>query len=492
MSELLGANTDVLDRRADSLSSDAQRVQDIRTLAQRAMYELEASWNGPDLMRLTQQWVQQTSPLLAGAAASLDTCAARLRAQSAAQRVTSSNEAGGSPSTPRPLPLLPPTSPPGRGSPADNATWWKSLSPLQQQQVITNHPEWIGNRDGVDLTARDLANRALLTVDRDRLLAEQARLEPGMAEAWSGSLITDDAAALDQVRDKVASIEAIQATLAQPGPRQLLLLDLGQERAQAAIANGNVQTAVNVAVFVPGMTTTVNDYMKGYDNNMKQLQQRAEAESRRADPAQTATTATVTWIGYQAPQLRDVANLGKSVAQIDLAQAGAAQLVPFLQGIGAARDHDAHLTLLGHSYGSTTAGLALQQETGVDDAVFFGSPGLGTNHIRDLNLAPGHASYIEAKWDVVGDLPRFGTDPSHLGGMEHPSAKYSTVVDPLTGEIRRFSEVTGHNSYLQNNSTSQYNMSVLVAGLPDRQVSDPVRGLGMGDVLTWPGLLAYL
>lgn len=493
MSELLGANTDVLDRRAEALSTDARRVQDIRTLAQRAMRELEATWTGSDLMRLTQQWEQQTSPLLAGASASLDTCAARLRAQSAAQRVTSSNEAGGGPTTSMPLllPVSPPAPPPGRGSPADNATWWKSLSPLQQQQVITKHPEWIGNRDGVDLTARDLANRALLTVDRDRLLAEQARLEPGMAEACSGRLITDEAAALCQVRDKLASIEAIRATLAQNGPRQLLLLDLGPERAQAAIANGNVQTAANVAVFVPGMTTTVNEYMKGYDNNMKQLQQRAESESRRAHPNQTAeTTATVTWIGYQAPQVKDVANLGKSVMSGNLARQGAAQLAPFLQGIGAARAHDAHLTLLGHSYGSTTAGLALQQKTGVDDAVFFGSPGLGTNHVRDLNLAPGHASYIEAQWDVVGDAPRFGMDPSHLGGMEHPSAKDSTVVDPLTGEVRRFNAVTGHNSYLLDNSTSQYNMSVLVAGLPDRQVSDP--GKGLGDVLTWPGLLAYL
>src|SRR5450756_1550810 len=191
VSELLGARTDVLDRNAESLSSDARRVQDIRTLAHRAVAELQAGWNGSDLMHLTQQWEQQASPLLAGASASLDTCAAQLRAQSAAQRVASSSS---SPTTP--IPMTPPVSPPTRGSPADNATWWRSLGAQQQQQVIREHPEWIGNRDGVSPAARDLANRALLTVDRERLVSERERLEAVLADDWSFGALTNDDAAL--------------------------------------------------------------------------------------------------------------------------------------------------------------------------------------------------------------------------------------------------------------------------------------------------------
>ena len=64
------------------------------------------------------------------------------------------------------------------------------------------------------------------------------------------------------------------------------------------------------------------------------------------------------------------------------------------------------------------------------------------------------------------------------------SARAATVVDPVTGETRRFDEVTGHVSYLVDNSTSQYNMSVVVAGLPERRVYDG--GEGLGDVLSWP------
>src|SRR5450759_5337077 len=64
MTELLGANTDTLDRIGESLRTDARRMQDIRNQAQRAVAELAAGWIGSDLWHLTQQWEQQTSPCL--------------------------------------------------------------------------------------------------------------------------------------------------------------------------------------------------------------------------------------------------------------------------------------------------------------------------------------------------------------------------------------------------------------------------------------------
>ena len=124
MSELLGADTEVLDRDAESLSADSRRVQDLRTLAHRAVTELQASWNGVDLAHLTRLWEEQASPLLAAASQSLDTCAARLRAQSAAQSLASRSDAGTRPVGP--LPLRPAAAPPDHGSPAGNAAWWRS------------------------------------------------------------------------------------------------------------------------------------------------------------------------------------------------------------------------------------------------------------------------------------------------------------------------------------------------------------------------------
>src|SRR5450631_3970047 len=106
VSELLGADTDLLERNALSLNADARRVQDIRILVQRAVAELQSSWNGSDLMQVTRQWEYEASPLLSSASASLDTCAAQLRAQSASQRAAST--ADGSLGTTRALPPAPP------------------------------------------------------------------------------------------------------------------------------------------------------------------------------------------------------------------------------------------------------------------------------------------------------------------------------------------------------------------------------------------------
>ena len=489
MSDLLGAKTGVLDRVAESLSADVRRMQDIRALAQRAVFELQTVWNGIDLVQLTHLWEQQASPQLAAASGALDGCAARLRAQSAAQRDASRGEVAGSGLLTGGTLLLATVpalnvsmAPPAHGSPGDNATWWRSLGPSQQQQVIRQHPDWIGNRDGVSFAARDKANRSLLPVDRVRLEAEKLRLETALAENWFGGTFTNDDAALDHVNDKLAALAAIDETLAKGGDRQLLLLDLSAQRAQAAIACGNVDIADNVAVLVPGLSAGVAGGMVDGDRNMEQLKARAELESRRVLADKSA--ATVMWFGYQAPQMGWDLIGENSVAADHAARHGAALLVPFLRGIGAARDADPHLTLLAHSYGSTTAGLALRQKTGVDDVVFFGSPGIGTSHLRDLNLAPGHAYYIEARQDVVGDLGYFGIDPSHLAGIDHASARAATVVDPLTGEIRHFNEVTGHSSYLADESTSQYNLSVVAAGQPVQRVQDD--GEGIGDVLSWP------
>jgi hypothetical protein len=369
--------------------------------------------------------------------------------------------------------------PGGAGTPGDNAGWWDSLSDAEQRAIIAQHPDWIGNRDGVPFGARDEANRQLLQTEKTKLQDEARRLQADLDDNWFGGTFTNADARLDEVKAKLESIKAIEETLAQPGERQLLMLDMTDERAEAAVANGNVDTASHVAVFTPGLTSTVNGSLDGYDHNMDQLQFRTEQELKRYGDG--GSVATVTWIGYQAPQLSVGGVLfdENSVVSDHSAQEGANKLAPFLNGIDAARDTDPHLTALGHSYGSTTTGLALQQNTGVDDAVFFGSPGLGTSHVGDLKVPDGHSFYLEGRNDPVGDLGYFGIDPSHMDGIEHSSAKESTLPDG-----RQLTESTGHSAYLDDGSTSQYNMSVVVGGMDERRVVDD--GKGAGDVLSWP------
>jgi hypothetical protein len=105
--------------------------------------------------------------------------------------------------------------------------------------------------------------------------------------------------------------------------------------------------------------------------------------------------------------------------------------------------------------------------------VIFGSPGLGTWDREDLDVPEDHLFRIEARRDAVADLASFGIDPTWLEGVEGLSAKETEVYD----------ESVGHSEYLIDGTTSQHNMSVTVAGVPEQQVSDD--GRGAGDVLTW-------
>ncbi|ONI91518.1 alpha/beta hydrolase [Actinosynnema sp. ALI-1.44] len=369
--------------------------------------------------------------------------------------------------------------PPKNGTPWDNAGWWDSLSEAERKRIIADHPDWVGNLDGVPGSARDEANRNRIDDERAKLEARKRELEADLDDNWFGGLFTNADAELDQVKAKLESLDKIESTLAQPGERQLLLLNMSNERAEAAIANGNIDTADHVAVFTPGLTSTVNGSMEGYDQSMSDLRHRSEEELARYGDG--GKVATVTWIGYQAPQLSAHGVLFDDNTVLDdhSAQEGAKKLAPFLNGIDASRATDPHMTALGHSYGSTTTGIALQQNTGVDNAVFYGSPGLGTNNVDKINVPTGGSYYIEARNDPVGDFGYFGIDPSHMDGMNHASAKETTLPDG-----RHLSESTGHSAYMADKSTSQYNLSVVVGGMPERAVRDD--GKGAGDILSWP------
>jgi hypothetical protein len=376
--------------------------------------------------------------------------------------------------------------------PAENAAWWRALDPAQKQQVRQQHPEWIGNRDGIPTADRHEANRTLLDrerarVDRElaaataRLATAEEALPPGMegqGETRDRLQLPREIERLTEQRDALAAI-----TNASAGPdRQLLHLDVsGHAEPRAAVSvgtiapNGNligVDTADHVAVFTPGFTTTVTDSLEGYVTDMQGLRDVASNQLVFAGRG-GETVAAVAWLGYDAPQWDTLGDPGQSVLIDDAAQQGGAQLAGFLDGILASRPEDPHLTALGHSYGSTTTGHALQQVDGVDDAVLFGSPGASTGDIGDLRVPPGHLGVIEARGDFVADLGSFGGDPNQLDGVTNLSAREETAPD---GTVLRESQ--DHSEYLVPGTTSQYNIAATVAGLPDNRITGSNTGFG--------------
>ena len=367
--------------------------------------------------------------------------------------------------------------PPAGDSPSDQNAWWNGLTPEEQEAVIADHPEWIGGTDGIPAWARDGANRALLgdfrTDLQDERAALQARIDGlGFFEGWRLNGLENERDVLDE---KLAALDEVEKTMALPG-RQLLVLDTTGPQTRAAIAVGDLDTAAHVAVFTPGFTTTVQDSMANTDEGMRELRNRATEEVRRSGDA-TSTVATVAWIGYEAPQWDGVIG-GGSVVSDDLAVAGARDLADFYRGVDASRATDPHLTALGHSYGSLTTGLALQEQTGVDDMVIFGSPGIGTSQVEDLDVPSDHVFRVEARRDAVADGGMFGIDPSHMSGVTGLSSEEATI-DGVT-----YDESVGHSEYLIDDTTSQHNIAVVVAGGSDRLALDD--GRGAGDVLSWP------
>lgn len=100
------------------------------------------------------------------------------------------------------------------------------------------------------------------------------------------------------------------------------------------------------------------------------------------------------FFGYDAPPA------AVEASSTVMANNGAPKLASFLNGIDAAREHgagDAHITVAGHSYGSTTAGIAatLVNDGVIDDLVQFSSPGSGVQDVGEFHVPEGH-TYVSA------------------------------------------------------------------------------------------------
>ena len=367
---------------------------------------------------------------------------------------------------------------PPDGTPADNAGWWSALSPAARQRVVAEHPEWVGNRDGIPAAVRDEANRALLDERAGRLDADlrgvQARYDaltaggPGAMEAVWLAQRNDLLARLDALHRRREVLDAVR-TAAAGTDRSVLLLDLDRPHPRAAVAVGDVDTAEHVAVLTPGFGTTVQGGLDAEGETAAALRGRSLSALGGAGRG-GESVAAVAWLGY------DVPAGAVAVSTPDAARSGGADLARFYDGIDASRRADPHLTALGHSYGSLTTGYALQQAHGVDDAVVFGSPGLGTDHVGDLHVPPGHTGVVEAPWDPVADLGWFGDDPNRLDGVTGLSARPATLPD---GSATAGSVL--HADYLTPGTTSQFNIAATVAGLPEERILDA--GVGVGDVM---------
>jgi Alpha/beta hydrolase len=316
------------------------------------------------------------------------------------------------------------------------AEWWNTLDMATRHFLIQARPELIGDLLGVPTSARSQANQRRAQKRLEELRAERACFET----MFGGPLPLPGP--LRQRRDaldrQIASHERMLA-------RDVTLLHYdptGDGRAIAVI--GQIEDADHIGVFVPGTGNDVGT-MKSQIDMAARMQRWS---SRRA--SQGRSVATVLYLGYDTPDNIALAARGRYANDGDAALATFVSIeIPTLNRHGGG----SHVTVVGHSYGSTIVGQAARRGMRADDVVLVGSPGVNAERAEALG-DPRHVWVGAAPWDPVPHAPAHGSNPAE---PEFGANRFRT------GEARGHSEYYGEKDTLEENESSA-NIARVITG----------------------------
>jgi len=325
--------------------------------------------------------------------------------------------------------------------------WWEALTPERRALLVDAVPGVVGNLEGLPYADRAAANEEQLTAV---LGATGARLGTDRERDDDGTRL----AMLQQV------LRALQDRSSGWADRSLVAFDPVLP-GRAAVSVGDLDAADDVTVLVPGMLFTVTGQLVDWSETAGHVQQEEATWAQRLDPGDGPgdVTAVVAWMGYRTPDLTNFSTL-------DLARTGAGQLEDALLGLEAARASDpARVTVVAHSYGSTTSTLALSSGgVTVDSLVVLGSPGSVVGRASELAVRHGDVYAAAGSFDPVAGSAFFGADPAvaafggvvlHTGG----------AVDPVTR--LRLGAALGHNDYLLPGTETVRDIALVALGRGD-------------------------
>lgn len=359
------------------------------------------------------------------------------------------------------------------------SAWWRTLDPAARRRLIDKAPGTAGFLNGIPSSTRDSANRAFLALEekrlrdaKDDLIKKRDELLRLPGRPTTLGVQIGIGGEIAKYSTMLARVEAVKAALAEGArngrPAALLLGFDATGQGRAVVSYGDPDTAHHVTTYVPGLTTTI----EGGDEDFERARVTWD-QANGSDPEKR--TASIAWLGYDAPQISQALTPGHSVGFEGAAENGAKELVSFVDGLRASHDPGvpANLTMVGHSYGSlTTAKAAVQRPFGklADDLVFVGSPGLGVGHARDLGVDPARVWVGAAPDDQVAALERFGENPY----APKFGAKHFNVTSG------------GHSGYWKMGSNSLNNIGLVVTGEPGKVEALPVPDLALMEYLQQP------
>ncbi|QKS13401.1 hypothetical protein HUN58_01325 [Curtobacterium sp. Csp1] len=308
--------------------------------------------------------------------------------------------------------------------------------------------------DGIPAASRDVVSRAVLAA---------ALRDPGRLYRVFGLAYTYGAVSLEDFTEQVQALAAglrqadqLAADLDTPSDTVAQLVGFGVANGApvAAISVGNLDTATNLTVNVPGATTTL-------DSSGQKVRAASALLRAAARKSGTDSFAVVSGSGYRAPAFAEVPAQQRAAA-------GGATLASFLDGIHDSRGTTPRsLSVLGHSYGSTTAAEALEQvRYPVDTFVTYGSVGF-TEATKPEHLRARHVFATEGEADHTAIWGRIGrTDPRDVPGVQVFSSEAAAGTLAVTGHDM-FPERDGQVGYLSPDATAQQNIaSIIATGAP--------------------------
>lgn len=376
------------------------------------------------------------------------------------------------PGGPLPQTPAPQTGPkiPDTKDPVEVKDWWGSLSKEERDRLIREQPEKIGGLNGVPVEARSQANKTVMQRDIDRVEQRAnvtgATVDQVKANPDKFGLTTTD---ITRYNNAVQVKRGLETNSANTGGTETFLYVYEPEafngQGRAAVAIGNPDNADNTAVVVPG---TGNSVTSGWLSNPDA----ANVYNETVAADRNSTTSVVAWMGYNAPD----SLFDPQVAQVGNAREGGNLLANDINALELTNRGDPHITVMGHSYGSTTvadacAGYGLR----ADDVVLVGSPGTDlAKTAADFNLPPGGQVYVgAASTDPITHLG--GNTQAHVPGTGVTVGLGSDPADSGFGGTRFKAEVAGidwpwkdHSGYYIPGSESLYSMAEIASGNGDR------------------------
>ncbi|ORV12523.1 alpha/beta hydrolase [Mycobacterium celatum] len=384
-----------------------------------------------------------------------------------------------------------PQIPKAGSDPNDVKRWWDSLSQQQKDQLLREHPDMLGNLDGIYVADRSTANTTVMQQDLDRVTnaasGHHVSVEEVTAHPQSYGLTTTDVARYTNAVQVKKGLDDNSTKTGAPTFLQVYEPEKFDGQGRAAIAIGNPDTAANTAVVVPGTSHSVTQGWLSSDDAANLYNETWAANHGKA-------TSVVAWMGYNAPDsLAD-----PQVGQTGLAHQGGALLASDVNALNVTHQGASDVTVIGHSYGSTTvADAAAGYGMHANDVVLIGCPGTDMAHsAADFHLAPGGHVYVGAA----------STDPiTQLGGIPQVHAPGTDVTvalgtDPAAegfGSTRFKAEVPGltfndHSHYYDPGSESLFSMADIASGhgdaLQQHGMTAPHRDTALSQIIDRTGI----